>query len=71
MRRHSRKFVPVSSHPEADPEALHPSEAAIDSVSHEELDAANAKKKGPRREAIVSINGTDVNAVDELNKKAA
>lgn len=54
---HNRKPVLVSSHPEADPEAPAPSEAAIETPTQENF------QRGPdaeRPKPIVSINGNDV-----------
>jgi hypothetical protein len=63
----NRQPVLVSSHPEADPEALVPSEAAIDAPTQEDF------QRGPdaeRPKPIVSINGNDVSE-DESECDAA
>ena len=53
----NRRPIPISSHPEADPEVPVPSEAAIDTPTQENF------QRGPdaeRPKPIVSINGNDV-----------
>jgi len=62
-----RKPLHMSSHPDVDGElhdedGLHPSEAAIDSVTPEEM--------GEQRKPIVSINGEDVDD-EEMNRRRA
>ncbi len=69
MRTEPHKPALVSSHPDADPEGLNPPEAAVDYPSQE--DFAQKKRKQPKREPIVSINGTDVNPDDLRDEEAA
>lgn len=68
------RVLPMSAHPDVEDEvaadALHPSEAAIDSMSHDEK--AGSEAGGPDRAPIISINGEDVeDSSDEPFDKAA